>query len=160
MMERSKLLSQYLHSTDFFEAPASAAYHLNTPGGLATHSTHVFINLLQLTSQLGLKWQDDESPFIIAFGHDVCKCGLYLRQPDGSYTHNHTQPEGHGQLSLDRIHEAGIVLTEEESACIRWHMGAFDDRDNWNKFTDAIHKFPNVLWTHTADMMAAHMDEV
>ena len=53
-----------------------------------------------------------------------------------------------------------MELTDEEAECIRWHMGAFDKKENWTGFTDAIHKFPNVLWTHQADMIAAHIREV
>ena len=40
----------------------------------------------------------------------------------------------------------GFILTEEEIACIRWHMGAFDDSKNWNKYNLAIQKYPNVLF--------------
>ena len=48
-------------------------------------------------------------------------------------------------------------LTEEEILCIRWHMGAYDDKENWNTIGAAIEKYPNVLFTHTADMMAARI---
>ena len=48
-------------------------------------------------------------------------------------------------------------LTEEEVACIRYHMGAFTDKELWNDYTAAVRKYPNVLWTHTADMIASHI---
>ena len=38
--------------------------------------------------------------------------------------------------------------------CIRYHMGAYE-KDGWNEFDLAIRKYPNVLWTHTADMYAS-----
>lgn len=38
-------------------------------------------------------------------------------------------------------------------------MGAFTDKEEWNNYTRAIHKYPNVLWTHHADMIAAHIIE-
>ena len=41
--------------------------------------------------------------------------------------------------------------------CIRWHMGAFDDKENWNSYGRAVTNFPNVLYTHTADMIAARI---
>ena len=41
--------------------------------------------------------------------------------------------------------------------CIRWHMGAFDDKENWNSYGRAVTNFPNVLYTHTADMAAARI---
>ena len=50
-----------------------------------------------------------------------------------------------------------MKLTEEEVACIRWHMGAFDDQKFWNYYTAAVKKYPNVLWTHTADMIASQV---
>ena len=51
-------------------------------------------------------------------------------------------------------------LTEEEMLCIRWHMGAYDNKDNWDILGRAIEKYPNVLWTHTADMVAARVLKV
>ena len=53
-----------------------------------------------------------------------------------------------------------LTLTDEEALCIRWHMGAFDEKENWNAYSNAIHKYPNVLWTHQADMYATHVMEV
>ena len=50
-----------------------------------------------------------------------------------------------------------VPLTEEEMLCIRWHMGAFDDKENWNSYGRAVTNFPNVLYTHTADMIAARI---
>lgn len=51
-------------------------------------------------------------------------------------------------------------LTEEEIMCIRYHMGAFCDQAEWSDYTRAIHSYPNVLWTHHADMIAAHVHGV
>ena len=31
-------------------------------------------------------------------------------------------------------------LTEEEIMCIRYHMGAFCDKSEWNDYTRAVHK--------------------
>lgn len=53
-----------------------------------------------------------------------------------------------------------IQLTDEELYCIRWHMGAFDDTENWKYYSGAIEKYPNVLYTHTADMVAAKILKV
>jgi hypothetical protein len=92
--------------------------------------------------------------------HDACKIDAYIYEPYyGVWEKNPEHPAGHGDLSLAVIEKLGIDLTDEERACIRWHMGAFDDRENWNGYTDAIHLYPNVLWTHVADMMATHIDE-
>ena len=60
-----------------------------------------------------------------------------------------------------KSHMANLQLTEEEAACIRWHMGAFtEDKDEWNYYNNAVKKHPNVLWTHTADMVAAKIQGI
>ena len=51
-------------------------------------------------------------------------------------------------------------LTEEEIACIRYHMGAFTPEKEWNDYTRAVKMWPNVLWTHHADMLASHVEGV
>ena len=156
--ERIQKLRDFLNDTDFYNAPSSRQYHGSYPGGLAKHSDYVFLNLLSLTERMGLQWQEEDSPYIVAMGHDVCKIGLYVIN-DGKYEYNTEHAQGHGDLSVKMLKDI-IELTPEEEACIRWHMGAFDDSKNWGEYTTAIHKFPNVLWTHTADMMAAHIDEI
>jgi hypothetical protein len=158
-MTRLDDLLDYLHTTTYFTDPASARFHLNCVGGLYEHSLNVVTNLRKLTSALDLKWKQCDSPEIIGLGHDVCKIGAYMLDGEGGYTFNPDQPEGHGDLSVAMV-EKIIALTEEERACIRWHMGAYDIRPNWNHYNEAIHLYPNVLWTHTADMMATHIDEV
>jgi len=148
-----------LEKTTYFVDPASARHHCNYEGGLHEHSQRVAINLHHLTKCLNLQWMDPQSPDIIGFAHDLCKIGAYIPDGNGNYTRNEEQPKGHGDLSVIRVLE-WIPLTKEEAACIRWHMGAYDDKENWNKYNEAIHEFPNVLWTHTADMMATHIDEL
>ena len=79
---------------------------------------------------------------------------------DGTYHYNaQALLRGHGDKSVMML-EQFIPLTEEEIACIRYHMGAFTDQSEWSYYTNAVHKYPNVLWTHTADMIAAHIKEV
>ena len=50
-----------------------------------------------------------------------------------------------------------LSLTEEERLCIRWHMGAFDKKENWDGYDKAVAQYQNVLWTHTADMVASRV---
>lgn len=159
--ERMAAIATKLGGTSFYMMPASTKYHNNFSGGLLEHSTGVWNNLEWLTKALGLKWENESSPFVIAMLHDACKIDAYFYNHDyGCWERNDEHPEGHGDLSLKIAEELGIELTEEEKACIRWHMGAFDEKENWNKFTEAIHKYPNVFWTHVADMMSAHIDEI
>jgi len=158
-LTRYEKLTYYLkNNTSFKTDPASAKHHGNHEGGLRTHSYYVLVNLLYLTKKLDLKWQDPESPYIVAYAHDMCKIGAYIPKDGGGYSVSEAHPKWHGQLSVMMAEEV-IELTDEERNCIRWHMGAYDERKNWQKFNDALKKYPNVLWTHNADMMATHFDE-
>lgn len=159
--ERMALVVSKLQGTSFYKMPASTKYHNNFQGGLLDHSVSMWVNLEMLTKTHNLVWQDPSSPFVIAMLHDACKIDAYYYDHDyGVWEHSLEHPVGHGDLSVEVAEQLGIELTDEERACIRWHMGAFDHKDNWSYFTDAIHKNPNVFWTHVADMMAAHMDEI
>ena len=51
-------------------------------------------------------------------------------------------------------------LTEEEAACIQFHMGAFTEKEQWQYYSEAIKRWPNVLYTHTADMIASQIKGV
>lgn len=152
----------WLKARGFFDAPASTRYHGARPGGLFDHSLCVTRELILLTERNGLVWQRRESPYIIGFFHDLCKIDQYkhVRNDENGtpvYAFNSsTLLRGHGDKSVMLLAEL-MPLTEEEVACIRYHMGAFIDKELWNDYTNAIHKFPNVLFTHTADMIATHV---
>lgn len=159
-------LGMYLSMHGFFDAPASTKYHGAYPGGLFDHSLNVMNALVYLTDDNHLRWGRKESPYIIGFLHDICKMdqykkisGEYVGDPFHYEYDKDTLYQGHGEKSL-MILSTLLVLTEEEAACIRYHMGAFTEKEQWNDYTRAIHHFPNVLWTHHADMLAAHVVEV
>ena len=158
-----------MDSMGFFDAPASTKYHGNYPGGLAEHSLQVAKNLMMLTERLELEWNWKSAPLLVGLLHDICKCDQYKNNPawvegsneprylyqnDSIYSH-------HGEKSICILASSGLVLTQEEVACIRWHMGAYEtDTNEWKYYGNAIAKYPNVLWTHTADMMASHIQGV
>lgn len=152
----------WLKKNNFFKAPASSKYHLAYEEGLFEHSKNVAKVLDELTTKLDLHWERPESPWIIGFFHDLCKTDQYIWNPVlHKYDWNTDQPVfGHGDKSIIYIEEHLFKLTDEEKACIRWHMGAFDDKTNWSNYTEAIHQYPNVLYTHTADMIASHIIEI
>jgi HD superfamily phosphohydrolase YqeK len=144
----------------FFTAPASTKYHGNYEGGLFDHSFAVTTSLLSLTKRMGLNWKRKASPYIVGMLHDLCKCDSYIHNPDCTYSYNpNILLPGHGDKSVILAQKI-VDLTDEEMACIRWHMGAFDDKENWDKYGKSIEKYPNVLWTHTADMMAARIFKI
>ena len=117
-----------------------------------------------LTEKLSLKWDNPGSPFVVGLLHDVCKMDQYkLIGAENGYQYVYTNDSifsHHGEKSICMLASC-ITLTEEEIACIRWHMGAYEtDTNEWKYYGNAIKKFPNVLWTHIADMMASHIDGV
>nr|DAJ19486.1 MAG TPA: putative helicase [Podoviridae sp. ctgHy19] len=158
----------WLCSTDFFRAPASRKYHAAYEGGLFEHSMNVAWQLVHMTlAGVTSPWSRPESPMIIGVLHDVTKIGLYAPgrgvDPDtGEQELYIKNPEyktygGHGADSVLKLKEV-MMLTPEEEACIRYHMGAFETAD-WEAYGKIIKQFPNVLWTHTADMYAAKVME-
>lgn len=153
------ILFDELDRLDFFTAPASTKYHGNYEGGLFDHSYEVTMCLLELTEKLGLEWEYPRSPYVVGMLHDVCKCDQYQKTADGYMYRNDLLLPGHGDKSV-MIIQKFLTLNEEELLCIRWHMGAYDDKENWNTLGRAIEKYPNVLWTHTADMMASRLKGV
>lgn len=141
----------------FFDAPASTKYHGSYRGGLFDHSLAVTTELVNLTDRLGLKWTRPESPYIVGMFHDICKCDLYNYDFESdSYKYNQDLIiNGHGEKSVIMLLKM-MMLTDEEIACIRWHMGAYEtDTKLWNYYGNAIAMYPNVLYTHTADMIAS-----
>lgn len=144
-------------------------------GGLFEHSLNVTNSLVELTKQNSLAWGRPESPYIIGMFHDICKQDQYRHPVDATFYGGGApiplvdeskweyDPDavlkGHGEKSVMLLSQH-LSLTMEEILCIRYHMGAFVDQKEWNDYTRAIHAYPNVLWTHTADMLAAHILEV
>ena len=159
-----KIISQdfktYLLANGFFRAPASTKYHGAYEGGLFDHSLMVMNSLVELSAKNELKWQRAESPFIVGMFHDLCKIDQYRhpkREMLVEWEYNpDTLIKGHGDKSVILLSQH-MTLTEEEAMCILYHMGAFTDREQWKDYTNAIHMFPNVLWTHHADMIASHI---
>lgn len=159
---RDNALMAYLNSGGFFTAPASTKFHGAYEGGLYDHSWAVARKLEEITECMGLKWQREESPFIVGMFHDLCKCdqytekkpGLGLEYEEPVYEYNdHLLLDGHGAKSV-MILSQFMRLTEEEMLCIRYHMGAYEI-DDWKGFDLAIKKYETVFWTHAADQLAS-----
>ena len=155
-------LVTWLENAGFFEMPASVKYHGNYTGGLFDHSFAVATALVELTKRLELKWEREESPYIVGMFHDLCKVKCYrlengwLGEKRWTYREDVLMPD-HGALSVI-LTESIIRLTDEEIACIRWHMGAFEkDTKMWDYYGRAIEQYQNVLYSHTADMIASRI---
>ena len=169
----------YLRTYGFFAAPASTKYHGNYEGGLIEHSIAVTKFLVQLTKDNHLTWKNPRSPYVVGMFHDLCKIDQYIPQyelrealkpaplnnPKSTtfvktlcgYEYNpDTLLKGHGDKSVMFLSQF-YTLTDEEIMCIRYHLGAFTDKSEWNYYTRAVRNYPNVLWTHQADMLASHV---
>lgn len=113
--------------------------------------------LMEYTWKLELEWQREESPYYVGLFHDLCKMDEYRKEPMGysKKKGNELPLLGHGDKSVMLLSQR-MTLTEEELLCVRYHMGAYQTED-WEQFDQAIKKYPNVLYTHTADMFASKM---
>lgn len=167
-------LMEYLMAYGFFTAPASTKYHGNYEGGLLEHSYMVTKYLLTLTQDNHLIWRKARSPYIVGMFHDLCKIDQYrpiiksveLLDNDrvatfynecvGFEYNPDTLLKGHGEKSVMLLSQF-YTLTDEEIMCIRYHMGAFTPKEEWRDYTRAVSMYPNVLWTHQADMLASHV---
>lgn len=156
---------ELLEDIGFFTAPASTKYHGAYEGGLFDHSYAVTQELLKFTGKLGLEWQAKRSPIVVGMFHDFCKVESYVQrervnaetgETETAYEYNQDIIiPGHGDKSIIMLTHY-MPLTPEEVACIRWHMGAYEtDTNMWNYYGRAIKTYPNVLYTHTADMVAS-----
>lgn len=158
--------------TDYFTAPASSRFHGSRPGGLLIHSVNVCEELLNLRENHYVAEIDRASAIIVALLHDVCKCNTYKpvtkRQRNKlgewvdvkTYEIADTLPMGHGEKSLYLVQKSGLQLTDTEAAAIRWHMGAYTDRQNLSMMGAAFRRWPLALFLHLADMIAANYVEV
>ena len=158
-------LIAWLEEKEYFTAPASKDHHGAHEGGLMKHSLKVAYELEKITQKMDLKWKRPKSPEIIGLLHDVCKLDDYyavsLDKPKniGIEWNKERLYPGHGDKSLIML--MGLIdLTEEEKMCIRYHMGAFTDKSEWEFYSRAVQRCPNVLWTHTADMIASQIKGV
>ncbi len=162
----SEDLKEYMVEGGFFTCPASAGHHGAFEGGNFWHSRMVAMLLREYTDRFGLEWERPESPEIIGWLHDLCKMDEYIEyiiEQDGKgktvYKHKISTLPGHGEKSV-MMAERFMYLTEEEVHCICWHMGAFTGKDLWDGYTEAVRKYPNILWTHQADMVASNVNGI
>lgn len=164
----------------YFNAPASKSHHLAVPGGLVRHSINVTERLVDLTNKLGVTWPRQESPYLVGMLHDIVKTRTYVADDEPPRTPTSTLPNGmaaqntlkykyvpatyggHGAASAMLImSNLGVFLNPAEAAAIRWHMGAFGlSGDELREYDCALDEYPlELIATHTADMLAARVDE-
>ena len=106
----------------------------------------------------------------MALLHDICNADFYetsmrnvkkndqwIQEP--YYTINDSFPIGHGEKSVI-ILQQWFKLTSDEIMAIRWHMGAYESKENYSYLSAAFIKCPLALLLNIADMKATYIDEV
>lgn len=162
-------LIEWLDKSDFFVAPASTKYHLSCEGGLLEHSLNVCRELIKnVLSAKELEYKND-TLIIVSLLHDICKTNYYqlseknikknnewVKEP--CYLVNDEFPIGHGEKSIILIQKF-IDLTDEEIAAIRWHMGAFEPKENHSMISKVFSKYPLALMLHISDLKSTYIIE-
>lgn len=172
--EGSEKLLEYLESSDFFVAPASARFHSSYEGGLLDHSLNVYDclnNYLNSPSakQFGFSYSD-ESIAIVSLLHDLCKIGVYKKgfrnvkdergvwQRVDTFDYDDQLPYGHGEKSVYII--SGFMrLTREEAFAIRYHMGYSSEREDPRNVSASFEMFPLAFALSVADSEATYYIE-
>lgn len=151
-----------LENTDFYTAPASTRFHDSVEGGLCHHSIRVFDYL----TENGIT----ESKAIVSLFHDLCKIGYYVvdyrntKNETGQwvkipyYTVDDKYPFGHSPKSIDLLRDF-ITLTEEEKLAIRWHMGGFEPKEEYQYLSKAFSTCKLAVDLHIADLKATYYGE-
>ena len=169
--EGADKLLDYLMSSDFFSAPASARYHSAYEGGLLDHSLNVYdclsayLNRDYVKEKFKLSYSE-ETIAIVSRLHEVCKVNVYkpgyrnVKNEQGKWEQVPTfefddkLPYGHGEKSVYMI-TPFMKLTREEAFAIRYHMG-FSNVDDQRNVGKAFEMFPLAFALSTADMEATY----
>lgn len=159
---------KYLEGSDFFEAPASTRYHGNYKGGLAEHSLNVY-EIFKKKNEIYDFGLSDDTVKITALLHDICKTNFYTvssrnMKKDGKwikvpyYTVDDQVPFGHGEKSVILLQQF-IRLSKEEVIIIRWHMGSYEPKENYNYISNSWNICKAGVALHTADLESSYILE-
>ncbi len=172
--EGADKLLEYLVSSDFFQAPASARFHSSYEGGLVDHSLNVYDCLVayfnsESAKRFGFEYSE-ESIAIVSLLHDLCKIGVYKKgfrnvkdergtwQRVDTFEYDDQLPYGHGEKSVYII-SGYMRLTREEAFAIRYHMGYSSEREDPRNVSAAFEMFPLAFALSTADSEATYYIE-
>lgn len=163
-------LMDWLESTDFYTAPASARSHGAESCGLCAHSIGVYTALKAMQTT-----ESDETISIVSLFHDLCKVNFYkmsmrntkddsgkwIKVPYHEYRQDDPLPVGHGEKSVILLMKY-IDLTDEEILAIRWHMGGYytSNPGESQAIGQALSKSHLVLKLQTADQTSAFWNNI
>jgi len=170
----------FLHTTDFYDAPASQNHHSNYKHGLLDHSLLVYLvaskfgdTVASLYGSGFTNTYSDENIALASLLHDVCKCAVYVpalrwkKDTTGSwfnyygYEFNDTFPIGHGEKSVIMLQKIGLELNVNEIIAIRYHMGFWGDagQDVMRAQMSAVKMCPLSVVLQMADYTASTVFE-
>ena len=158
---------EWLVRTDFFSAPASTQYHESYAGGLLHHTFNVYKQMQSLRTLRCFESVDPVSAALVALTHDWCKIGAYesymrnVKNDAGVWEQVQCYKRsdkgaclGHGTNSAFMISRY-LVLSLEEFAAIRWHMGRwYVAESDVNDLQRANEVYPLVLMLQFADQLS------
>ncbi|MDP4147106.1 MAG: HD domain-containing protein [Bacillota bacterium] len=164
---------KYLEESDFFVAPASTRFHGNFEGGLVEHS----LNVYELFKRKNIEYDfglSEDAVAIVGLLHDVCKIDFYTTYTKNvniagagekpvwrkmpAYGVKDNFPAGHGEKSVFILQRL-IPLTKEEALIIRWHMGGYEPKENYNYISETWNMYKAGVALHTADLEAGYILE-
>ena len=157
----------WLNTTDFYRAPASAKYHGSHLGGLLAHSINVYTELSNINKALNLEIPHD-TVAIAGLLHDVCKANTYkigyrnvkneelgIWEKKQIYEYDDQVPYGHGEKSVIILQGLGLQMNRTEMMMIRFHMGGFIGTDQHGLVNRAADLHPEIAAMHAADWIAS-----
>ena len=157
---KSESVLSYLRASDYFTAPSSFKVHGAWVGGNFDHSVKVMEHLLEFTKTEDLKWDREESPYIIGLFHDLCKSDQrgFKEKSSGGLKIVSLKPSDDRQSenSIDLIETNIIKLTKQERECILYHMGEYGGGEDYKlQMAEAMELDPNITFVQKADTIAA-----
>ena len=157
----SESVLTYLKDVNYFTAPSSFKKHGAWIGGNFDHSCKVTEFLLDYTAEENLKWEREESPYIIGLFHDMCKCderGFAEKDGGLKVISLNAIDKRHAEKSIELIEDNIITMTTEERLCIYYHMGIYGGDYDYQVLMDKmIDENPNIRYVQMADTVAARM---
>lgn len=152
-------LKEWMLKIGFLNQIGSLKHHDSYSGGLFDHSYKVSFLLEDFTIKYNLKWEKDRSPRLIGIGHDLCKWDNFIIDANGHFIKNPKLiDKRHGIRSAEILRKFVPDLTEEEFICVEHHMGFSVPEEQFPIHREALRKYPNAIWVHHADTLAAFID--
>lgn len=160
---------KWLHSTDFYTAPASTRFHNAFDGGLVKHKLDTANRVIDLIKTDAFSMVNLPEAILVALSHDWCKInryeifmrndkdektGKWNKIPSFRTKEDYIVPMGHGVSSMFMAQKF-MRLSTEQALAIRWHMGRWNVSDEEvNEYSYATKNYPMVFLIQFADQLS------